>query len=38
MTVAVPRRAIRSVLPLAVIVALLAGACSLTNSVTGPRE
>ena len=38
MTVAVSRRAIRSVLPLAAIVALVGGACSLTNSVAGPRE
>ena len=38
MAVAVRRRAIPLVLPLAVVVALVAGACSLTSSVTGPRE
>jgi hypothetical protein len=38
MTIAVRRRAIPLVLPLAVAVAVVASACSLTSSVTGPRE
>ena len=38
MTVPARRRAIRSFLPLAVVVALVAGACSLTTSVAGPQE
>ena len=38
MSVVVRRRAIPFVLPLAVVIALVAGACSATSSVTGPRE
>jgi hypothetical protein len=38
MTVPARRRAIHRVLPLAVLVALVAGACSLTTSVAGPQE
>ena len=38
MSVPVRRRAIRSVFPLAVGIAIVVGACSLTNSVAGPRE
>jgi hypothetical protein len=38
MAVAVRRRALQSVLPLAVVVVLVASACSATSSVIGPRE
>jgi hypothetical protein len=38
MTVPVRRRAVPLILPLALVVALVAGACSVTTSVTGPQE
>ena len=38
MALAVRRRAVPRVLPLVAVIALVAGACSLTTSVTGPRE
>jgi len=38
MALAARRRAVPRVMPLVAIIALVAGACSLTTSVTGPRE
>jgi hypothetical protein len=38
MTLTVRRRAVPLILPLAVVVALVAGACGITTSVTGPQE
>ena len=38
MSVAVRRRAVARLLPLAAVLAVVVGACSLTSSVTGPRE
>jgi hypothetical protein len=38
MALAARRRAVPRVLPLVAVIALVAGACSLTTSVTGPRE
>ena len=38
MALAARRRAVPRVMPLVAVIALVAGACSLTTSVTGPRE